>query len=176
MKLQRIEEFLLSPEAHAGIQVLLQNNFPGYPEGQTFFKQLPDFRYLLWQGEILVAHMAVEHRLINNDGQLLRIFGVADLCVATDFQRQKIGSQLLRELEVLGLAHSIDFLVLQAKDQDLYQKNGFQPATNLCQWLLISHQQTLGVARRRLAQSLMIKPLSDKVWRQGLTDFLGHVF
>lgn len=176
MELQRIEEYQIDKTTHLAIQGLLQHCFPGYPVERSFFKQLPDFRYLLRKDGLLIAHMSVEHRLINNDGQLIYIFGVADLCVDEAFQHQKIATRLLTELETLGKIHDIDFIVLQAKDHELYQNNGFLLQNNLCQWLLVSGNQTLGIARRRLEQSLMVKPLGEKHWKPGLTDFLGHVF
>lgn len=176
MRLERIEEFLISGATQEAIADLLQQAFPGYPSDRTFFKQLPDFRYLFWDEEKLAAHMAVEHRMINNDGQLHRIFGVADLCVATASQRQKLATRLLQELESLGKNHAIDFIILQAQDAQLYETNGFQMQNNLCQWLLITQNNMLGIAKRRLEQSLMVKPLGEKIWRSGLVDFLGHVF
>ncbi|MDX1943136.1 MAG: GNAT family N-acetyltransferase [Saprospiraceae bacterium] len=176
MDLKRIEEFQIDQLTHEAIRELLSKSFPGYPTDQSFFKQSPDFRYLLWQAQCLVAHMAVEHRHINNSGQLLRIFGVVDLCVDEDFQHQRIASRFLLELESLGKLHDIDFIVLQAQEPQLYENHGFQMQSNLCQWLLIQNNATLGVARRRLEQSLMIKPLNNKQWETGLVDFLGHVF
>lgn len=176
MIVQRIEEFQIDEATHRTIWRLLQEAFPGYPEERSFFKQLPDFRYLLWEGDELAAHMAVEHRLINNADQLLYIFGVVDLCVAASFQQQKLASRLLEELTQLGKQHRIDFIVLQANEAKLYENNGFQLQENLCQWLLITQNKTLGVARRRIEQSLMVKPLGHKVWKPGLVDFLGHVF
>ncbi len=176
IEFQRIEEFQINSALHQSIQGLLQSCFAGYPEGRSFFKQMPDFRYLAHYENNLVAHMAVEHRQINNAGQLIRIFGIADLCVAEAHRHQRIATRLLTELQTLGKLHQIDFLVLQAQNHELYQKNGFLLQNNLCQWLLIQNNQTLGVARRRLAQSLMVKPLGDKNWKSGLTDFLGYVF
>jgi len=176
MKLERIEEFKIGAAAHRAIWALLQQAFPGYPDERSFFKQLPDFRYLLWNGDELAAHMAVEHRLINNADQLLYIFGVVDLCVAQPYQHRKIATKLLDQLTTLGKEHRIDFILLQAKNAKLYESNGFLPQENLCQWLLINQNKTIGVVRRQLQQSLMVKPLGDKVWKPGLVDFLGHVF
>ena len=70
----------------------------------------------------------------------------------------------------------IDFLLLMAKDHGFYQANGFQLATNTCQWLMISEHHALGIAHRRVKSSLMVKALGKKEWRPGLVDFLGHVF
>lgn len=176
MELQRLEEFQIDAQTEAAIAGLLCECFPEYPQGRTYYKQLPDFRYLCWKAEQLIAHMAVEHRMINNAGAVYRIFGIADLCVAEAFQHQKLASRLLTELSLLGERHRVDFLMLMAKDHGLYLSNGFQLVANTCQWLLINEHRSFGIAHRRVPASLMVKALGEKEWKPGLADFLGHVF
>ena len=176
MKLQRLQEFEIEEATELAIAGLLGDCFPEYPQGRIYFKQLPDFRFLCWENESLIAHMAVEHRIIDNDGQALRIFGIADLCVAEAFQHRRLASRMISELAILGLRHRIDFLLLMAKDHGLYESNGFQLVSNTCQWLMISENRTLGIAHRRVRSSLMIKALGKKEWKPGLVDLLGHVF
>lgn len=176
VRIERTEEWLVAPAVQQQIAALLGEAFPDYPAGQSYYKQLPHFRLLAWHESRLVGHLAVEHRLISNSGAPLRIFGIADLCVAADHQHRKIASCLLLELETLGRVNGIDFLVLLAKDHDLYLHNGFQAVDNLCQWVMVQRFRTFGVVRRSLGGSLLIKPLGDKTWKNGLVDFLGHIF
>lgn len=176
MKLERLEEFQIDAQKEGHIAELLGQCFPDYPGGRIYLKQLPDFRYLCWESDGLIAHMAVEHRLVNNDGELFRIFGIVDLCVAEAFQHRKLASRLISELSILGLQHRVDFLVLMAKDHGLYLSNGFQAVSNNCRWLMIQEHQSLGIAQRRVQSSLMVKALGKKKWRPGLVDLLGHVF
>ena len=72
MKLQRLQEFEIDEATESAIAGLLGSCFPEYPEGRIYYKQLPDFRFLCWENEALIAHMAVEHRIVNNDGQAFR--------------------------------------------------------------------------------------------------------
>lgn len=176
MKIQRVEEFLLSPEQRKAITKLLQECFPEYPPNQTYYKQLPDFRFLANDGKKLIAHMAVEHRLINNGDRLVRILGVADLCVAAAYQHQKIASQLLNQLKTLGQKNGVDFILLIAKDHDLYLSNGFQLVPNSCRWVIINKNKTFGIVQRKLERSLMVKPLGQKKWETGQVDLMGHIF
>ena len=176
MKIQRIEEFLIDDKIHSHIRELLDHSFSGYPEERTYFKQLPHFRFLCWDQEKLIGHMAVDHRVINNNGQVHPIFGVIDLCVAEAYQHKKIASNLLENLEEIGTSNGIDFIVLMAKNHQLYKSKDFQLKKNICQWMVINSHQTYGVVRRRVEQSLMIKPLGDKYWDAGLVDFLGPAF
>ena len=172
---KRVEEFQLTADDEEAIQQLLGNAFLVYPN-RTYYKQQPDFRYLCWENGQLIAHMAVEHRTINNADQLLRIFGVADLCVHKEWQHQHIGSRLLSELSLLGQKNGIDFIVLMAAEPELYLKNGFKAVNNICRWLVISSHTTLGVAQRHIEAELIVNALGKKRWRHGVVDFLGTIF
>lgn len=175
LRLERVEEFAIGPSQQLGIKRLLKTAFPGYPD-RTFYRQLPDFRYLGYQNDQLMAHMAIEHRLLQNAGQLYQIFGVIDLCVDPHFQRLRIASYLLEQLTLLGQSHQIDFLVLLASQHQLYLDNGFQLVSNPCVWMMISNEQSMGLTRRSVKHSLMVKPIGGQVWNEGLVDFLGPIF
>jgi N-acetylglutamate synthase-like GNAT family acetyltransferase len=174
--IQRIEEFKISKKIHTQINKLFNNSFGDYYLERSYYKQLPSFRYLVWNDEELIGHMAIEHRNINVGGDIATIFGVVDLCVDNNFQSQNIGSTLLQKLEILGIEHHIDFLVLVAQNHDVYQKNGFELVKNTCRWLMIHANQTLGIGNRRIEECLMVKPLGKKEWKPGLIDFLGYIF
>lgn len=176
MTIQRLEEHQIDAGLHQQIGALLGQCFPDYPAGRSFFNQLSSFRYLVWDDGRLVAHMGVDHRIINNEGQLLRIFGIADLCVLQSYQHQKLATGLLEQLEKLARKAAVDFLVLVAKDHALYRANGFQVVDNTCCWLMIHQNTTLGIAQRRLEKSLLVKRLGQKEWKRGPVDFLGPVF
>lgn len=176
MKIQRLEEFQISETVRKAIRRLMEGCFSDYPGDRIYLKQLPDFRFLTWEKDQLIAHMAVEHRMVCNEGEAFRIFGIVDLCVAAPFQHQKHASHLLEKLETLGQSHGIDFILLNAKEHQLYLNHGYQLVENTCTWVLIQSHKTIGVVRRRLDQSLMVKPLGEKKWQSGHLDFLGSVF
>jgi predicted N-acetyltransferase YhbS len=178
MRIEHQAEYQLSEKTHRAIQQLLEEGFENYPRARDFFRQLPTSRMLAWseEGE-LIGHLAVEHRIVNNDGQLWRVFGIADFTVAKAHRNQRIGSTLLQSLTELGRSSGIDFLLLLAHDSgSIYAQNGFLPIDAQCKWLLINQDQSLGVLNRYIANSLMIKPLGNAVWRSGFLDFLGHIF
>lgn len=176
MQIQRLEEFLISSTIHQQIAQLLVDCFSEYPHQRSYLKQQPSFRYLVWEANQLIAHLGVEHRKIRVADSVCSIFGVADLCVHQAHQSQKIASTLLSQLEQLGQDNGIDFIVLTSGEHQFYQKNGFNLVQNTCRWLMINEHQTLGVAHRRIEESLMVKTLGDKPWKSGLVDFLGHIF
>lgn len=176
MKLIRIEEPLIDESTQLKIRSLFDQCFPQYPSVRTYLKQLPNFRYLSFENEQLIGHLAVEYRMIRVSDEVCSIFGIVDFCIDEQYQLRRIGSQMLHELETLAKQCRIDFLVLQASEPAFYLHQGFQQADNLCRWLLIQEHQSIGLSQRRLPDSLMYKPLGNKTWENGLVDFLGSLF
>lgn len=176
MTIKRIEEFKITKNQHIQISELLKECFSAYPDNRSFYKQLPSFRYLIFNEKTLIAHLAIIHRMIKVGEKNFIIFGVSDLCVHPDFQHKKIASKLLSELETLGKKHKIDFIVLVAQDADFYKKNKYITKNNDCRWLIINEIQSLGLAQRNLGSALMIKSLGENKWNNGMVDFLGSLF
>jgi len=176
MNIKRIEEFKLTNQQHQNIGILLKECFSAYPADRSFYKQLPSFRFLVSEKKIIIAHLAIVHRIVKIEEENFTIFGVSDLCVHPDFQHQKIASMLLEELEKLGKKNNIDFVLLIAQDQKFYKKNGYKTFDNNCRWLIINETQSLGIAQRNLDHALMTKSLNGKKWKKGMVDFLGSLF
>ncbi len=176
MFIQRLEEFKITGEVQQQISMLLEKSFSGYPKGRSYYKQLPAFRYLAWEGKQLVGHLAVDHRMMSMDSLPVKVFGVVDLCIADSHQRNKLATRLLEELEKLGRQFDIDFVILLARHHPFYESNGYQSVDNDCKWLLIQENKSLGVIHRKLNEALMVKALGNKTWQGGLVDFMGHIF
>jgi len=176
MDLHRIEEFSITNGQQKAIHQLLANCFPGYPKDRTYYKQLPNFRYLAFQEDQLIGHLAVEHRIIAIDQKPFTIFGVVDICVAPRFKGKKLATTLLDHLEKLGREHQIDFVILTASEHQLYLKNGYQLHSHTCRWLFINDHQTLGVKNQHLENTILVKGLGELKWSEGTVDFLGEIF
>lgn len=169
-------EYLLPYLQKALIADLLQLCFPQYPSGRAHFRQIPHFRILAHDDSSnLIGHIAIEHRMINNAGQTLRIFGLADVCIHPDFQNKGLGTKLLNFLENLAREAQIEALLLIAPEPEFYLKNDFLAVENDCKWLFLQGDQTLGVLNRKVG-GLMVKMLGEKSWREGQLDLLGHIF
>ena len=176
MILHRVEEFQLSPAIHTKIRSLLALSFEDYPSERNFLHQTPSFRYLMLDDKALIGHMAVDHRIIQLDGQAISIFGITDICVHPEHQHQQSATKMITELETLAKEHQVEALMLFTNLFPLYTKLGFVKQPNKCRWLMIQNNVSLGVARRSLEDCLMVKMLSDKTWTDGEVDLLGHVF
>ena len=173
---RRIEEYKIQDKKHAQIRTLLERSFSEYPEGRSYYQQVPSFRYLVSEQKQLIGHMAVDYRVINMAEKVYTIFGIGDFCVDPDFQSQNIASHLLETVELEAQKNGIDFLVLIAQDHGFYKKKGFQLQENTCRWLIITNQKTLGIGHRNISESLMIKKMGKKKWKPGLVDFMGTIF
>lgn len=176
MKIKRIEEYQLTSKTEKEISRLLKDCFSSYPDQQSYYKQVPSFRFLAYDEKALIGHLAIHFRIMNIGGLTTKIFGIADLCVANSHRSKNIATTLLNELEVLGQKSNIDFLILVAQDHSLYKKNGFKLVENTCRWLLINSNQSLGVLHGRIERSIMMKAIGEEKWQDGILDFLGPVF
>jgi GNAT superfamily N-acetyltransferase len=176
LRIIRTEESKINEHLRLQISALLAQSFPGYPSGRIYYRQLPSFRYLASAGEELVGHLAVEHRMINAGGAPASIFGLADLCVEARKQSMQIGSGLLQALEKDARSEGIDFLVLVSGERGFYERAGFRVENNICRWVSIGDHISVGLVQGRLPGSLLVKPLGDKKWGEGVVDFLGYMF
>ncbi|MBK7408778.1 MAG: GNAT family N-acetyltransferase [Saprospirales bacterium] len=175
-QIRRIEEYQLSPTLQQEIAGLLGRAFPGYPSGQTYFQQLPSFRFLATRAQQLVGHLAVAHRMINAGGTPAFVFGVCDLCVDPLFQHQKIGSILLDALEEEAVRFPVDFIVLVATEPEFYATKGFIPFENPSRWVSIKDHKTVGLMQQPIPGGLLVKSLTGKKWGDGVVDLLGTMF
>jgi GNAT superfamily N-acetyltransferase len=177
MQIETVPEYKLSDNDHRLANKLLVESFPDYyPLDRSYYKLLPQFRYLVWVNENLVAQMGIEHRVITNNGVPVRIFGSIDLCVASSYRSQKIATTLLQQIEELGKASRVEFLVLFADDSRLYAKNGYRRVSNLCRWMKVDEHQILGLGEESMSDCMMVKQLGKQPWQEGITDLLGYLF
>jgi len=175
-EITEIKEYKLEPDTAAEIACLLQQSFEGYPDGRHFLHQLPSFRLIVRNGSNLEGHVAIHHRIISSDEMIYNIFGIADLCVNTGARKSGIASALLDELEKIATEAQIDFLVLVTNVHKFYTKKGFEKAENVCRWVMVQNNKSLGLVRRRVEDGLMYKKLSDLPWPKNELDLMGHVF
>jgi GNAT superfamily N-acetyltransferase len=157
------------------LQALLQMCFPGYPS-RSYFKLPPHFRYLAMSGGELAGQVGVELRVIKAGGNVLRTFGVVDLCVRDSERSRGLGGRLLAEVTRFAGSCGMDFVILFADDDRLYTRNGWARAANPCSWLKIHEHATLGLATAEDTGALMVKQIGQHAWPEGEVDLLGHLF
>ena len=150
--------------------------FPEFGCGRPYYKQLPHFRLLAFEGDALTGHLGVDHRVVRFGTEVVTIFGAIDLCVAEDARGRGVGSALLAELEQLAVRSGVGALLLFASDQRLYQRCGFALRDASCSWLRIDDHRNYGMAHEEIVGELMLKQLDPKLSLTGEIDLLGYLF
>jgi GNAT superfamily N-acetyltransferase len=173
--LARVAEAEISPDIGQQVQALLQACFPGYPS-RTYFKLPPHFRYLAMARGVLVGQMGVELRVIRVGSDVVRTFGVVDLCVRQSERSHGLAARLLTEVTELARSCGMDFVILFADDDRVYARNGWARAGNRCTWVQIHEHTTLGLTRAADTGALMVKATGQRAWPEGEVDLLGHLF
>ena len=173
--LVRLAEAEIGPDIRQQVQALLQMCFPGYPS-RTYFKLPPHFRYLAMAQGALVGQMGVELRVIRVGSEVVRTFGVVDLCVMQSERSHGLAARLLAEVTELARVCGMDFVILFADDDRVYTRNGWMRAGNLCTWVKIHEHTTLGLTRAAQTGALMVKAIGPQAWPEGEVDLLGHLF
>ena len=173
--LARVAEAEIGPDVRQQVQALLQRCFPGFPS-RTYFKLPPHFRYLAMAHGTLVGQMGAELRVIRVGSEVVRTFGVVDLCVTQGDRSHGLAARLLTEVTELARSCGMDFVILFADDDRVYARNGWARAGNRCTWVKIHEHTTLGLARAADTGALMVKATGQRDWPEGEVDLLGHVF
>jgi GNAT superfamily N-acetyltransferase len=173
--ISRVAEAEIPPDLTRQLRALLQACFPGYPS-RAYFKLPPHFRYLAVADGELVGQVGVELRVIRVGRDVLRTFGVVDLCVRASGRSRGLAGKLLAEVTQLARSCGMDFVVLFADDDRLYTRNGWARAANPCSWVKIHEHATLGLATAEDTGALMVKKTGQRAWPEGEVDLLGHLF
>ena len=175
LDIEQVREDMIDADTHAELRELLDLSFPGYFTERSYFKQLPHFRYLGKGGGDLIGHVALDHRVIQVDGQPHRIYGIVDLCVHPEWRGRTIGRALLAQVEKDARAAGVDSIILFADNQRLYEECGYVSVENECTWLAIDEHKSIDVRSDSLADCMMVKSLKLD-WTEGPVDLLGYLF
>lgn len=173
--LVRVAEAEIGADIRPQVQALLQACFPEYPS-RSYFKLPPHFRYLAMAHGALVGQMGVELRVIRVGGEVVRTFGVVDLCVLQTGRSRGLAARLLTEVTEFARSCGMGFVILFADDDRVYARNGWTRAGNRCTWVKIHEHTTLGLTRAAQTGALMVKATGPRAWPEGEVDLLGHLF
>jgi GNAT superfamily N-acetyltransferase len=173
--LLRLPEAEIGADLHASLRDLLGESFPGYPD-RSYFKLPPHLRYVATSGATVAAQLGLEYRVIRVGDDILRTFGVVDLCVRDGFRGQGLAGRLLTETMDYAAACGMDFVILFADDDRLYRRAGWSRVDNPLSWVKINEHTTIGLAHAVTPHEMMVKPVAQRPWPAGEIDLLGHVF
>lgn len=177
LEIRKYSEFEITKEIQLQIAVLLQKCFPNTNyHGLHYFKQLPQYRLLAYEDEMLIGHVGIDYRIMRLNNQPVTVFGVIELCVLEERRNHYIASFLLEEAEKLAKNSTADFMFLFTKNGAIYQKHNYQYVENICTWLKIHEHNTIGLGEEFISNEIMVKKIANKNWEKGNLDFLGYLY
>lgn len=177
LEIRKYSEFELTKDIQQQIAALLQICFPDTDyHGFHYYKQLPHFRLLAYEDEMLIGHVAIDFRVMRLNDQPINVMGIIELCVLEDRRNHYIASFLLEEAEKLAKASTTDFMFLFTKNGAIYQKHNYHFVDNICTWLKINEHKTIGIGDEFIAKEIMVKEISGKKWETGNLDLLGYLY
>lgn len=177
LEIRKYTELELTKDVQEQIAILLQKCFHETDfNGKHYFKQLPHYRLLAYEDEMLVGHVGIDYRVMRLNDQAITIFGIKSLCVLEERRNIYIGSFLLEEAEKLAQSSNADFMFLFATNGSIYKKHGFEYVDNICTWLKINNHQSIGIGNEFIQNEIMVKEISNKKWETGNLDLLGYLY
>ncbi|WP_215144052.1 GNAT family N-acetyltransferase [Exiguobacterium qingdaonense] len=178
MNIQQMMEFEIGEALDKQLTELLMKSFEPLYHARSYFKQSPHLRLIAFdEQQHVIGQVGLDFRMMNLNGDPIRVLGIIDLCVQEEWQGGGIGRALMERVIALGDEHRIDFLLLFADRPDLYERIGFHTVSNICTWLQIDdqNQTTRGIGEARF-EELMIRQVGDKRWTDGKLDLLGYLY
>ncbi|WP_214884691.1 MULTISPECIES: GNAT family N-acetyltransferase [unclassified Exiguobacterium] len=178
MNIQQMMEFEIGKALDKQLTELLMKSFDSLYHERSYFKQLPHLRLIAFdEQQHVIGQVGLDFRVMNLNGDPIRVLGIIDLCVQEEWQGRGIGGALMERVIALGNEHRIEFLLLFADRSDLYERIGFHTVSNTCMWLQIDdqNQTTRGIGEAPFDE-LMVKPVGEMQWTEGTLDLLGYLY
>lgn len=173
-----VNEFQMEENTKSELNNLLTICFPEFNyEGRTFFKQIPHYRLLMKLNNKLIGQLAIDYRAMNLNQTLVTVFGVIDLVIHPSFQKNGLGTKLMKELERIAIENSnnIDFIFLVTDQPLFYERLGYTKTIQKVTWLKINQGKNYGIGNKQINDCfLMYKKVGNKEWSDGELDLLGY--
>lgn len=172
-----IAETAIDATVERDLARLLEVCFPGTFEGRTYFKQLPHARLIQRHDGEVVGQLGLDHRVIRVDGDVLRVLGIIDLCVAPHLRRGGRASALLEAAAQVAAKARAEFTILFADNPGVYARNGYRPVKPaMIRWLAVEDRRSCSVQERDFSGTLMVRPVAGAEFPRGPIDLLGYLF
>jgi len=126
---ERIEELRLSQTQEEQIAQLVDETFSVDFQGRSFFQNRHHCRFLAFQHDKLVGHLAIAYRAIHMGARRTDIIGIGEVAVALNARKQGIASELVQCALEEGQLANADFAMLFGTEK-LYSKAGFLTVPN----------------------------------------------
>ncbi|SHH08892.1 Predicted N-acetyltransferase YhbS [Cognatiyoonia sediminum] len=175
MQVERIHELDLTSEDEAQIADLMARCFETDFGGRSFFQQRHHLRLALRDEGKIVAHMALDFRVIRLGEDLCDAVGLAEVATDPTYRGKGLATVLMNAAVEEAKASLADFFVLFG-DRPIYAGHGFRTVPNHAIYTTMEGARS-GKVVQRPTGALMVLPLRGKPWNDSVVvDLMGHKF
>jgi predicted acetyltransferase len=123
-------------------------------------------RYLVWDGDILTAQIAVHEKKVCVNGDEISVCGIAEVCVASNYRGHGLAKLMLNAIHN-DRKHNGDQFSLLFGDKEIYASSGYVCVDNV---LLLNEDKTWVKA-----DNVMVRPLNQD-WPTYEVKLIGLAF
>ena len=171
-----IPEHLLTKTDDAAIAGLLARCFRTDFGGRSFFQTRHGWRHVLRHDGRIIAHLAVQLRVVRLSEDLLTVAGIADVATDPNHRGQGHAATLL-QAALAAARQSPASHALLFGTAGLYPAAGFRPVANPLTYLDLTGARTGQLHRGRPEDHLQCLDLGGETWDgTAPLDLLGGLF
>ena len=135
MDFQYIKEADVSEELDQKLRNLLSYCFVNGNDAEVFrrqryYNEKPQHRYMLWNENDLIAHVAVHEKQVLIDDVFYPICGIAEVCVHPNYRKKGAIKTILKRVHQARIEHGDAFSILFG-DEEIYSSSGYRCVNNL---------------------------------------------
>ena len=148
--------------------------FPDQPlfKKQRFYKELPQHRWFIEDGDKIIAHVAVHEKVISTKIGNIKIAGIAEVLVHPECRRMGLAKMVLDEAHSWSILQRFEYAMLYYGEQNVYKSSGYRVIDNPIKYVdHITNEQKIDTS-----PEVMIKTLSGSIWPEGTIDLNGSTF
>ncbi len=161
----------LDAELRGLLSTCFQNPWDDRFRKQRYYHEMPQHRWLIRDGDRLVAHTAAHDKVIGSEAGDLAIGGIAEVCVHPDYRGRGFVREMLAASHAWLIADGRAFSVLFG-DERVYRSSGYVPATNPIRHLI----PETGTWVTEPIPYALVRPLTSQPWPAGEIDLRGPTF
>jgi predicted acetyltransferase len=171
MKIEYIEDKFVDENLDEKLRLLLSGCFINGNDASVFqsrryYNEVPQHRYLVWDGSTLAAQIAVHEKKVCINEDEISVCGIAEVCVASNYRGQGLVKLMLKSIH-RDRKNAGDQFSLLFGDSEVYASSGYACAENVA--ILDEHNQWVK------AESVMALGL-NREWPKSDVKLIGRAF
>lgn len=171
MNIQYIKDTDVSEELDQKLRNLLSTCFIKGQDSKVFrrqryYNEMPQHRYMLWDHDDLIAHVAVHDKEVLMEKKSYPISGIAEVCVHPNYRKKGVVKTILEKVHQDRMEYGDAFSILFG-DEEVYFSSGYRCVNNL---KALNPSKEWNVTGHTMAHSLNTK------WPDGEVKLVGIPF